>query len=128
VDETLVFPELEGNHEILNISVFLSDPSPIPIAFDLVVEADGSELETATDVDRNRPRWGVCSSPSVLAWNRGEEWGAVYRVVRVPRFTADEVFVILRGSRDVARKTVDMYEVWQGELRFGPFRVEHSSP
>lgn len=119
--------ERAENHEVLDIHLSLSDPPPIPVAFDLVIEADGSELETTTDVDRGRPSWGVCSGPSVLAWNR-EESGDAELTVKVPPFTANEVFVILRGSRDVARRTVDMYEVWQGELRFGPFRVEHSSP
>jgi hypothetical protein len=46
----------------------------------------------------------------------------------VPGFEEEEVYVILRASRDVARQTVDLYEIWQGELRFGPFEVEHYRP
>ncbi|MCH9001321.1 MAG: hypothetical protein IIC02_02000 [Planctomycetes bacterium] len=36
----------------------------------------------------------------------------------------DDLTIILSASRDVARRTVDLYEIWQGELRFGPFRVQ----
>lgn len=36
----------------------------------------------------------------------------------------DDVTIILTASRDVARRTVDLYEIWNGELRFGPFRVQ----
>lgn len=36
----------------------------------------------------------------------------------------DDLTIILTASRDVARRTVDLYEIWQGELRFGPFRVQ----
>ncbi len=38
----------------------------------------------------------------------------------------DDITIILTASRDVARRTVDMYEIWKGELRFGPFRVQRS--
>jgi len=119
--------QLDRDRETLNIRVFLSEPSPVPLAFDLVVEADGVELATDFVVHTTVVGWPrVCLRP-MLVW-RAKESGEVNGIATVPRFTAEEVFLILRGSRDVARKTVDMYEVWQGELRFGPFRVEHTSP
>jgi hypothetical protein len=63
----------------------------------------------------------------VLAWDRDETgWGWIKAIV--PRFEEDEIQVILRASRDVARQTVDLYEIWKGELRFGPFKVEHIEP
>ena len=36
----------------------------------------------------------------------------------------DDLTIILTASRDVGRRTVDLYQIWQGELRFGPFRVQ----
>ena len=44
-------------------------------------------------------------------------------VDRFPAIESDQFRVILRGSRDVARRTVDLYEIWNGEISFGPFRV-----
>ena len=41
----------------------------------------------------------------------------------VPAFDADEVMVLLRASREVARRTVDLSEIWGGELTLGPIQV-----
>lgn len=119
--------ERAGSYEVAEVHVGLRDSAPIPVAFDLVIEADGLEVETTTDVKPYRPGWSICSEHPGLVWNKEEPWDANVTVT-VPSFTANEIYVILRGSRDVARRTVDLYEVWQGELRYGPFPVKHLPP
>jgi len=116
--------ELDGDQEILDLEIVFLAPAPVPVAFDLVVEASGAELPTDFAV---LGEWYVEFESCVLAW-RADGAGTSWVNARVPRFTADEIFIILRGSRDVARRTIDIFEVWQGELRFGPFRVEHALP
>lgn len=70
-----------------------------------------------------------------IIWSFGEDLESQFifrRGTRVQTFfeleilseDVDEVTIILTASRDVARRTVDLYQIWNGELRFGPFRVQ----
>ncbi len=93
---------------------------PEPIAFEFVVET-GSASYPATVfgstviqyTGRNKDQF-VCK--------QGDKCGNTY-ILKVPRLQTDEVYITLRASKDAARKTLDMYRVWKGELRFGPFKI-----
>ena len=52
----------------------------------------------------------------------GEASGIIV-TTSVPRFEEEEIHIILRSSRDVARQTADLYKIWKGELKFGPYRI-----
>ncbi len=122
------YVETHQDHGILHVRVGFSEPAPVPVAFDLVIQAGGLELPTEAFIwIWTRARESAEPVRPDLTWNLGEV-GERDVEVEVQPFTANEVYVILRGSRDVARRTVDLYEVCQGELRFGPFPVEHAAP
>lgn len=94
--------------------------SPFSVAFDVVFVAGNIELEVDSRVQeawRRRPHAGL------PAWAAGEI-GDYNSIVEFPAVEENQLYVILRGSRDVARRTVDLYEIWNGELGFGPFRVQ----
>jgi hypothetical protein len=44
----------------------------------------------------------------------------------VPALEVEQVALVLRSSAEVARKTTDIFEIWDGELRLDPVRVERS--
>ena len=94
--------------------------SPFDVAFEIVFVAGNIELDVdsrAQAMGRRRPHAGL------PAWSAGES-GDYTSIVEFPVIEEDQLYVILRGSRDVARRTVDLCEVWNGEIGFGPFRVE----
>jgi hypothetical protein len=91
----------------------------VPLAFELIIEAGGRILPVQTL--RIRPQG---EGQGALAWHR-EQSRKIEAVAVVHAFDEGELYVVLRASRDVARQTVDLYEIWNGELRFGPFEVKH---
>lgn len=116
----------EDGYEHMSVSVRCDGSINVPIAFELIVQTERRELPTQTSSTRS---WWSMTSRSVLAWDRdeGSEWYMQARAI-VPTFEEDKMYVILRASQDVARQTVDLYEIWKGELLFGPFKVEHVNP
>ena len=94
--------------------------SPFSVAFDVVFVARNRELDVESRVQEP---WVRRPHAVLPAWEAGEI-GDYISIVEFPAIEDDQLYVILRGSRDVARRTVDMYEIWNGELSFGPFLVQ----
>lgn len=133
-----------GEYEIVGLEVRSNGPLPIPVAFDFALEVGGEELEAETiprvfdyvlaaegeGLDAKSILWPVSDEserrlPFASDRSRTLQW---WGTVKVAPFTDDEVFIILRSSRDQARRTVHLFEIWQGDLRFGPFPVKHAEP
>ncbi len=105
----------------LPVSCELLQTLPVPVAFEFFIEAD-SDNYPAT----------LISSPSLfyardynnlVAFKPGTAFSGLY-ILKVPRLQTNEIHIILRGSKEVARRTIDMYQVWKGELRYGPFKLD----
>jgi len=97
-------------------------PTHAPLAMQFIVEAGGVELPIELlhlHESCHHPRNGIVVP--VGRWGKIED-----HIARVPVFDADEYYIILRSSKDVARRTLMMYSLWQGELRYGPFPVRHN--
>ncbi len=79
---------------------------PVNIAFEVFVRIDGEELRLGT-----------------IHKAKGEstDW-RVGRAHTGPPFTSCDV--ILRSSKDVARRSVDLFEIWEGELVYDDVPVE----
>lgn len=98
------------------ITVDLHSALPVPVAFELALEIDGHEISKEETLGATSP---VESRP-YLAWNAGETGKCIlYEAVQLRN--AEEINVILRGSRSTAMQHPSIPEVWKGELRFGPF-------
>ncbi len=99
------------------LTLTLRQPVPSNLAFSLQLEADGRLIPGSIN-----PLWseGECST---FAWKAGTTgpWISNVEWWSVPR--AEKVYLILESSRDVARETVDIFEVWRGSVRLGPFRT-----
>ncbi len=79
---------------------------PVAVAFDVIVR-DGEEEH----------RLGGVYKAKGLVGN----WGVIGNV---PALDGDTIDIILRANPEVAKKSVDIYEIWGGELCFEDVRVE----
>jgi hypothetical protein len=77
-------------------------PVPIALAFEATVQSGGAGREVSLGEITARPGQG--------RWVTTE----VFSADDAP----DKVTVILRSSKSVAAETFDLYEIWDGELRF----------
>ena len=95
-------------------------PVPANLAFRVGVQVGRVQLpENAFQV------WGSFgeSVQPNLIFRKGTRAQASFELKILSEDVGD-VTIVLTASRDVARRTVDLYEIWNGELRFGPFRVQ----
>ncbi|MCP4251326.1 MAG: hypothetical protein GY778_30185 [bacterium] len=90
------------------IEVQVDGPTPIGAAFQVVAEVDTRSLFVGT-MTFGRSEWHTESYtwPMPIAALAGEEW-----------------HLVLRPSVAAAEQTLDLFEVWDGELRFGPFPIQ----
>ena len=96
------------------------DPVPANLAFRVGVQVGEAQLpKNAFKI------WGLFgeNSEPQMIFRRGTRAQASFEL-EILSEDVDDVTIILTASRDVARRTVDLYEIWHGELRFGPFRVQ----
>ena len=95
-------------------------PVPANLAFRVGVQVGMVQLpEKAFEV---LGYFGESMEPNLI-FRKGTRVAILVRL-QILSEDVDDVTIILSASRDVARRTVDLYEVWNGELRFGPFRVQ----
>ena len=79
---------------------------PIGVAFDVVVRIGNAEHRLA----------GLnCRKGKRISRSTGSS---------MPAFDEEMVTIILRGSRDVAKRSLDLYEIWDGELVYEGIPVE----
>ena len=93
---------LEGDREI-RIPLLLRSP-PIDVAFDIIARVDGREHPIGT-LKTSAGR----TANSLLAWSEPPE---------IQTFD-----LILRTSAQAARQTVDLFEIWDGELTYRNVKV-----
>jgi hypothetical protein len=110
------------NHEWFQIHVESDDAIPVNVAFEVLVQAGSRESTCQVP----NPRY-VYLSPDCTLVGRANSEILTNLTVVVDRFEEEEMYIIFRSSRDLARQTVDMYKIWEGELRFGPLKVRHPS-
>lgn len=87
---------------------------PIGLACDVEFEFDG----------RSWPAGKVVSS-------KGKSMGTGHTVsleIRLPDEVPDTVNIVLRASKAQAAGTVDLFEIWAGEIRFDNVRVQRVDP
>jgi len=120
-DRTVTLRRHDG-YEHVSVSIRYDGSISVPIAFELIIQAGSRELTTQMRYTR-----GEVTGRTVLAWDR-DDTERIETLAVVSAFEEDEIYIILRPSRDVARQTVDRFKVWKGELRFGPFKVQHVNP
>lgn len=103
-DQGPVFLNVAGNIRVDNL--------PVNIAFVVILRVDGHEYKCDT-----------------LAWpkNRGPLGSSFYAVDNFDPMP-ERVDVILRSDPAVARHTIDMTEIWQGELEYKDLPVKRSKP
>jgi len=94
----------------LSGSIIFGNPRPIDMALSVFVEIDGTEV-----LVENVERSAETATVGQHARSFGGEW------LGDP---PTQVTIILRGSRDAALDTPDMFEIWDGELRFEDLPVE----
>jgi hypothetical protein len=111
----------KGGKANIDMRVSCFPAAPVPFACDVIVEIDGREVRP--EIEFQYRQWQFYGR-SVLAAAKGQV-GSAGLTVTVPAFDEENVHVILRGSREAARRTVDLYATWKGDLRFGPFPVKH---
>ena len=89
-------------------------PLPIGVAFDILVESAGQSW----DVGRIAAAKGAYKAPSYIDFNG-----------ILPSKPPRHVDIVLRPSTDAAMNTVDIYEIWGGEIRFPEIYASvHASP
>jgi hypothetical protein len=128
-EETGALPIWWGEDQTvgLRFAIWADPPTQRPVAFDLsnlVVEVGDRRLRAGV---RFNPWWDR-GHPNQSLILRTDQVRVVHAIAVVPRFEEEVFFVLLPSDRDVARRTVDLLEAWKGELRFGPFKVEHIGP
>lgn len=102
------------------LSVTLLEPVTPALAFTVGLEAKGALVRGVTQV-----AYLGLGSPC-FAWRAGETGQRCVDVFWLGAIEAEEVYVILESSKDVARETVDIFDVWRGSVRLGPFRTSVS--
>ena len=103
VRSAVLLPDAEYLH--LNLECA---PLPIGIAFDVFIRVDDQELKLGT-----------------IRLPRNEQMGFGLGQQIVKKFgRPKELTVILRTSDYAARRSVDLYEIWDGELVFEDFPVQ----
>lgn len=101
----------QKNKVELNVEVIFGKGHDLPIgvAFDVIVLIGGEE---------HHLRWVHC--------NKGD--GTNYKTSgNVPTFDDETVTIILRASRDAAKRSLDLYEIWDGELVYEGIAVDRPS-
>lgn len=104
-----------GAHGSLMVQVWLKDPLPTGIAFDVYVAIDGREIEAESS---------VTGYPGGSA---GTSQGA-YLTSAYDGDPPDTATLILRSSKAVTLRTPDLFEIWDGELRFENIPVGKDAP
>jgi hypothetical protein len=94
------------------LMISVDDRVPMDGAFDLFVLVGGREIRLGEFLVRRDESPALISS---VSWN--VECGEARYFVP-----------ILRASADVARNTSDIFEIWDGELRFDPVEIPQSPP
>ena len=117
-DVAVLWVGLSGGR-VMNFVVGAEECSPVNLAFEVVVEAEGQEVPARFTF--RDTRFLDPEEPGVVI--RAGEASSTESTVIFSRLDAEEIYIVLQASREVARQTVDLYEIWQGELRYGPFGV-----
>ena len=118
-DEWFTEASADGDSEKLRFMVQVREPSPVNLALEVVVLAGNAELPSESTASAFQSIHPAESGPVIRT---GEASGIIV-TTSVPRFEEEEIHIILRSSRDVARQTADLYKIWKGELKFGPYRI-----
>jgi hypothetical protein len=95
--------------EWLGLSVRIENP-PMNLAFDVIARVGGKEY-----------------SIGHIYSNAGESHGfgtGAFRDKTSPTQTFDKADIVLRSSETVARETVDLYEIWKGEIVYKDLPVK----
>ena len=92
--------------------VTFDPPPPCNLAFDIIVELEGDWRLRGTIEARPGPTIIAYALPSP----------------RIEDATPEKIDLVLRASRDAARRTPDMFEIWGGSLRFKDLPVKSSVP
>ena len=107
--EAISFPSLyiappESGWARIDLMVEIRGPLPVNVAFDVMVLADGRET--------------YATSLAMARESEGSGTFAPWVLVSSATAAKGEIAIILRSSRKVAAHTVDLYDIWGGELRF----------
>ncbi len=103
----------------LRFTIELCDSVSVPIAFSVKLEING-HLHDAWGWSLD-PAIGRRPTVGILSGQDGD-WPGSAGVRNWSE--SDDVYIVLEGSKDVARSTVDMFRVWNGTIRLGPFRFK----
>lgn len=93
-----------GTDGVYEIEIEVDGPTPVGVAFDVIAEVDTQSLNLGA-MTFSRSEWHT----EVYSWSLpsavplGEEWS-----------------LVLRTSVAAAETTLDLFEIWDGELRFDP--------
>ena len=94
------------------IEIRFTTPVPMDLAFNVMIEIEDREVKVGTISCAKGTRNHVYSVNLFdLVWD----------------FDAEQIDVILRTSREVASRTIDCFDVWDGELRFDGVEVTRPS-
>ncbi len=83
-----------------------ADPLPIGVAFDVIALVDGTEYQLG-HVSRKQ-------GPGINTGFTGA----------LPDLEGDTIDILLRANRDIAKRSIDIYEIWDGELLFENVKVQ----
>ncbi len=112
----------ERTSDFIIISVVSHRNSDVPYAFKFFVRANGRMIYAKTSGHNTfRPRDRAATS-LVSTTKQGR-----FRIfcLEVPRLDTNQVEIVLRSSKELARQTVDLYSVWHGSLTYGPFDLNY---
>ena len=94
--------------EYLEAWISINEPLPIDVGFDVFALAGEREIELGR-VTHSKGRTGSHS------WQMG---------ANVWAFDAEQITPVLRTSRKAASESIECFEIWNGELRLDPVKVE----
>ena len=99
VEKSVTINQLEYHdslHDYLNLNINFNTPG-VPLAYDIYIRADGHEQKL---------------SSITVSGNGSEGWGTSGEM----KIQADKADVILRPNPEVARNSVNMTKLWNGEV------------
>lgn len=89
----------------LQFSLCPAEPVPAALAFDVVLRANGQDLDVGK-----------------VSWKKGS-WTWMSLMPLVPDLRGQQAHLILRANPDVVWSTVDQFEYWEGEVILGPIEL-----
>lgn len=101
--------------ERVTFDFVLDRSAPLCLCFDVEATVDGQEHELRM-LTWSTGDWGSADSMTIWLDDVGDP--------QTPR----ELSVILRSSREAASRTIDCFQIWDGELRFGPIPIRVDQP